>query len=1347
GWAALLGRLSGQEEVVVGSPVANRGRSEIEGLIGFFVNTLALRVDLSGRPTVAQLLQRVKERTLEGQSHQDLPFEQVVEIIQPPRSMAHSPLFQVMFALQNTPHKPLELPGLTASPLEGGHVTAKFDMVLSLVEAGNRISGDLEYATALFERDTAERYLRYWQRLLAAMTANEEQDVFCLPLLPQAERRQVVESWSAPETVYPTGRGVHELFEEQVRERPQALAIIEGGSELSYTELNRRANQLARYLRLKGLEPQGRVAILLERSVELVIAEIAIVKCGAIYVPIDPGFPLPRQALLIRDCQARFLVCTSKTAVPEGLASTCIHIDDCTAAAQEDENLHLPCSGDAAAYVMYTSGSTGIPKGVMVPHVAIERLVRNARYVQFLPTDRVAFASNPAFDAATMEIWGALLNGGAVAVIPQTEKLESVRFVRMLHEQQVTIFFMTTALFNHYAAVLPEAFRGRRAVLVGGDRVDVDAFRQVLSEGAPGHLIHVYGPTETTTFALSYEVRRIEEGATNIPIGQPIGNTQVYVLDGEGEPVPVGVAGELYIGGAGVAQGYLNRPELTAERFVPNPFCKRPGGRLYRTGDLGRWLKDGTIEFLGRNDQQIKIRGYRVELGEIEARLREHAGVREAVVVARGEGAADKRLIAYYTGTEGVRAETLRAHVAEVLPEYMVPSAYVRLEVFPLTQNGKFDSRALPEPESGAYATAEYEPPQGEIEKILAGIWVELLNVERVGRRDNFFELGGHSLLTVKMLERMRQQGLQTDVGSVFAAPTLAGLAAIVDVDSGPTIPANPITEECARITPEMLPLVKLSQSDIDRIVTMVPGGVGNVQDVYPLAPLQEGILFHHLSLTEGDPYLLGSLIRFDSRERLDAYLSAVQKVIDRHDILRTSILWEGLPEAVQVVWRKATLPVVEIEGEPGEPDVAHALRERFNSRNHRMDVSRAPLLHAYIARDINHGGWLLMQLLHHLAGDHTTFEVMLEEIETHLLGNEAQLPPALPFRTLIARARLGITTEQHEAYFRKLLAGVDEPTAPYGLLEVRGDGVEAEMTVDVEPALALRARERARQLGVSAASLFHVAWAQVLALVSGRHDVVFGTVLFGRMQSGTGSDRVMGLFINTLPVRIHVAKQGAADCVRSTHSQLIDLLRHEHASLALAQRCSAVPAPAPLFSALLNYRYGQPLTRSSEEARRVWEGTEYIYGEDRSNYPFSLDVDDLGTGFRLTTQVQHPADPGRICGYMHQALSSLVQALESAATVPVEDLAVLPERDLNRLLLEWNATALEYSASETAHELFEDQVRRDPGALALVCEQRSLTYGDLNRRANRLAHYLRKMGVGPDRRVAICVERNLSML
>src|SRR5215510_1061908 len=756
---------------------------------------------------------------------------------------------------------------------------------------------------------------------------------------------------------------------------------------------------------------------------------------------------------------------------------------------------------------MYTSGSTGIPKGVIVPHLAIERLVRNAEYVQFLPTDRVAFASNPAFDASTMEVWGPLLNGGSIAIVPQTEKLESARFVRMLLEQQVTIFFMTTALFNHYAAVLPEAFRGRRAVLVGGDRVDVDAFRQVLSEGAPGRLIHVYGPTETTTFATAHEIQKVEEGAKNIPIGRPIGNTQVYILDAEGEPVPMGVAGELYIGGAGVAQGYLNRPELTAERFVPNPFSKRLGARLYKTGDVARWLKEGAVEFLGRNDQQVKVRGYRVELGEIEARLREHKGVREAVVVARGQGAADKRLIGYYTGTDGLSAEALRAHMAEALPEYMTPSAYVRLEVFPLTQNGKLDSRALPEPDSGAYAAAEYEPPQGEIERILAQIWQELLNVERVGRCDNFFDLGGHSLLTVKLLERMRQQGLQADVGSVFAAPTLAGLAAVVDGDDGVSIPVNTITEQCTRITPEMLPLVKLTQLDIDRIVAIAPGGVGNVQDIYPLAPLQEGILFHHLSLTEGDPYLLGSLIRFDSRERLDSYLSALQKVIDRHDILRTSILWEGLPEPVQVVWRKATLPVRELEVDQGQPDVAHELRERFDSRRHRIDISQAPLLRAHIARDVHHGGWILMQLLHHLAGDHTTFEVMLEEIEAHLLGNAAALPPPLPFRTLIAQTRLGTTREQHETYFRQLLAGIDEPTAPFGLLQVRGDGIEAEVTIDVEPGLATRARERARQIGVSAASLFHVAWAQVLALVSGRHDVVFGTVLFGRMQSGTGSD------------------------------------------------------------------------------------------------------------------------------------------------------------------------------------------------------------------------------------------------
>ncbi|HEX8429811.1 MAG TPA: amino acid adenylation domain-containing protein, partial [Longimicrobium sp.] len=704
----------------------------------------------------------------------------------------------------------------------------------------------------------------------------------------------------------------------------------------------------------------------------------------------------------------------------------------------------------------------------------------------------------------------------------------------------------------------------------------------------------------------------------------------------------------------------------------------------------------------------------------------------------------DRRLAAYYVAERALDAEALRAHLRAALPEHMVPAAYVWLDRLPLTPNGKLDRAALPAPEGGAYATRAYEPPVGEAETAIAEIWAELLGVERVGRHDHFFALGGHSLLGVVLMERLRRRGLRADMRALFATPTLAELAASVGAEFvGEEIPANLIPAGCDAITPEMLPLVEFTQAEIDGIVAGVPGGAANVADIYPLAPLQEGIFFHHLVASEGDPYLLSMLFSFDGRERLDAYAAALSAVVARHDVLRTSLAWEGLPAPVQVVWRDAPFELEEVDAESA--DAARFLRERFHPRHHRMDLRRAPLLRAYAARDEASGRWVLLLTMHHLAGDHATLEVLRAEVQAHLLGQEDRLPAPQPFRNFVARARLGAGNDEHERFFRRLLGDVDEPTTPFGLLDVRGgDSAMGEARLDVDAELAARLRAGARALGVSAASLFHVAFAQVLARASGRDDVVFGTVLLGRMQGGEGAERAVGLFINTLPVRIGVGAASAEASVRNAHALLADLLRHEHASLALAQRNSGVAPSVPLFSALLNYRHGAAARRPDGEARGAVHS---IALEERTSYPLSLSVDDLGDGFRLTAQLPDRVGPARVCEMMHAALDGLAEALETAPGTPLALLDVLPEGERQLVLRAWNETAAEFPRASFVHDLFEAQVARTPDAAALVFEGDTLTYAQLNARANQLAHHLRELGVSPATRVAICIEHSPEMV
>ncbi|MEI1287308.1 condensation domain-containing protein, partial [Rhizobium aouanii] len=581
------------------------------------------------------------------------------------------------------------------------------------------------------------------------------------------------------------------------------------------------------------------------------------------------------------------------------------------------------------------------------------------------------------------------------------------------------------------------------------------------------------------------------------------------------------------------------------------------------------------------------------------------------------------------------------------------------------------------------------------------------------------------------LMERLRRLSLGVEVRTLFATPVLCDLAASLGSHHEVAVPANLIGEKSAAITPQMLPLIDLTQQEIDRIVSTVPGGVANIQDIYGLSPLQDGIVFHHLLASQGDPYLLVSEMAFADRGVLDRYLAAVQQVVDRHDILRTAFVWEGLSSPAQVVWRKAALDVSEVELDENDGPGREQLKRRFDPRQYRIDLGRAPLLRFVIAREPGSTRWLLLELQHHLIGDHTTLEVMHAEVRAVLEGRGHALAAPQPFRNLVAQARLGVSSEEHEAFFRTMLADIDEPTLPFGLIEVHGDGSGVGEAHRMLPqVLNDRLRAQARRLRVSLASLCHLAWGQVVALSSGREQVVFATVLFGRMHAG--ADRAMGLFMNTLPVRLDLDGTGVAASVRSTHARLAELLAHEHASLALAQRCSGVAAPAPLFSALLNYRHNTPAAMAGSTTDDGLSGVEWLGGEERTNYPLSLSVEDFGEALGLTAQVVEPVSADRVCGYMQRALEQLAEALERAPNTPVRELDILPPEERRYLLEELNRTEADYPSDLCIHELFEAQVRQAPEAVAVVHEDERVSYGELNARANRLAHHLIGLGVKP---------------
>ncbi|CAJ4636676.1 syringomycin synthetase [Burkholderia pseudomallei] len=1378
-WAAVLSRLSGQEEVVIGSPVAGRNRTEVEPLIGFFVNTLALRLDLSSEPTVGELLKRTKAQVLSAQAHQDLPFDQVVERVKPPRSTAHPPLFQVMFVWQNAHEGSLQIPGLRLSTWGDPLTMAPFELTLAVREHQDDIACTLTYATSLFDRATVERYLGHWLRQLDAMATDADPVVTGLPLLGEAERAQVLHGWNETGRAYARDACLHQLFEAQVSRTREAAAVICGDETLSYTDLDARANRLAHYLRGQGVGPDTRVGLALGRGVEMMTGLLAILKAGGAYVPLDPGYASERLRAILDDSRPAIVLADAagRTAL------------DALAGAPPIADLHADASRWSAlpstpprvegltprhlAYVIYTSGSTGQPKGVMVEHASVVNLWRaldEAIYRTHPSARRVSLNASIAFDSLVKQ-WVQLLSGRTLVVVPEPVRFDGRRLLDAIGRDRIDVFDCTPsqlALIEGARGPEDEAFP--QVTLVGGEAIGEGMWSELASASSRTYY-NVYGPTECTVDATLARIT-----AEHAPhIGGPLANVRAYVLNERLSPAPVGVRGELYIGGAGVARGYLNRPELTRERFIDDPFVA--GGRLYRTGDLARWRTDGSLEYLGRNDFQVKIRGFRIELGEIEAQLAKVTGVREVVVLARDSAAAvhdsatehatpnalspsletstataaatatatatEKRLVAYYTGDADVAA--LRAQAAQHLPSYMVPSAYVRLDAWPLTPNGKLDRRALPAPADDAYARAEYEAPQGAKEEALAEIWRDLLQVDRISRHDNFFQLGGHSLLAISLGDMMRERGLHADVRTLFNAETLAALAAQSGTDSiDVDVPPNLIPVGAARITPDMLPLVALTQPQIDAIAQQVDGGATNVQDIYPLAPLQEGMLFHHLLHTQGDLYLEPHLLAFRTRERLERFLSALQCVIDRHDVLRTGFFWEGVPQPVQVVWRRARLPVEYVELPDSHGDVASQLEARCDPRRHRIDIGRAPLVHCHVAHDARNDRWVLGVLTHHLVSDHTTLALLAEEAQAFEQGRGDALPPAVPFRNFVAHARLGTSEREHEAFFREMLGDVDEPTAPFGLLDVQGDG---SAIVEHRRALALglsrSVRAHARRLGVSAASVMHVAWSLVLARTANRRDVVFGTVLFGRMQGGAHAHRTMGLFMNTLPVRIALDESDVEASLIATHDRLARLLRHEHAPLALAQRCSAVPAQAPLFTSLLNYRY----SLHEEQGDATDDDVQFIAARERNNYPLTMIVDDMGEGFALTAQVDASIDAARVCAFMHTALEQLVRALDDARGAVLAELDVLPADEHRCVVSACNDTDAELPGVDFVDRRFEAQAARTPEAIAVACGAHALSYAALNRRANRLAHYLRAHGAGPERVVALALERSVDMM
>ncbi len=791
----LLSRYTGQEDIVVGSPIAGRNRSELEGLIGFFVNALVMRTDLSGDPTFRELLRRVREVALGAYAHSDLPFEKLVEELQPQRDLGQNPLFQVTFALHNAPDRDLNLPGIALTRLRVESGATRFDLELHLSEREDGLHGSFVFSSDLFDASTVERMASHFRTLLEGIAADPDSRIARLPLLAESERRQLLEGWNQTDAHRPRGATVHGLFEEQAERAPGAVAVAFGRESLTYGELNDRSNRLARYLSQRGVGPDVLVGLFVERSIEMVVGMLAILKAGGAYVPLDPNYPDERLAFMLQDASPALVVTQSGLAhrLPAGVGDGVVCVDRAwpTAALIETGRTAMTEPSESPAYVLYTSGSSGKPKGVSVPHGAVVNLlVSMADLLGLGSDDRLLAVTTLSFDIAALEIYLPLAVGARIVLASREVASSGVGLVEALGESGATLMQATPVTWR---MAIEAGWQGKSSfqILCGGEALSRDLANELTARS--NSVWNLYGPTETTIWSTAF---RVSDGNGPVPIGRPLANTKIYLLDATRRTVPVGVPGEIYIGGAGVARGYLNRPELSAEKFVADPFSGEPGARLYRTGDVGRYRPDGNIEYVGRVDDQIKLRGYRIEPGEIESALARHPDIATCAVAARQEPSGDKRLVGYVVSRERANPSVteLRESLKRELPDHMVPSAFVFLDALPLTPNGKVDHRALPAPEQvRPNLESAFAPPRSPVEVTVAGIWCQVLGLEKVGIHDNFFELGGHSLLATLVLARLRAAfSTRLPLRTLFEKPTVAELSAALQAGEGAAGPPRP---------------------------------------------------------------------------------------------------------------------------------------------------------------------------------------------------------------------------------------------------------------------------------------------------------------------------------------------------------------------------------------------------------------------------------------------------------------------------------------------------------------------------------------------------------------------------
>ncbi len=1338
----LLYRYTGSEDIAIGSPIGNRNQTELDGLIGLFVNTLVLRTNLAGNPTFEQLLTNVRSVALSAYAHQDLPFEVLVEELQPQRNLSYTPLFQIMFVLQNAPMSALELPGLTLTylPIDSG--TAKFDLTLDMTETAEGLYGAFEYNTDLFEASTIERMAEHLQTLLAAIVANPQQRLSQLPLLTPLQQHQLLQQWNNTQVTYPTEQCLHELFVAQVERTPDAVAVVYENQQLTYSELNAKANQLAHYLRSLGVKPETLVGICVDRSLDVVTCLLAILKAGGAYVPLDPAYPQERLAFMLQDAQVSVLI-TQQHLLENFSANqvniVCLDTHYQNIAAQSSQNPISQSTTDNLAYIIYTSGSTGQPKGVLVNHSHVVRLfAATESWYNFNQQDVWTLFHSIAFDFSVWEIWGALLHGGRLVVVPYWVSRSPTDFYELLVTQQVTILNQTPSAFRQLIQVEESLENNNinnlslRKVIFGGEALQIESLRPWFERhgDCSPQLINMYGITETTVHVTYRPLTMADLQVTSKSlIGRPIPDLQVYVLDSYQQPVPIGVPGEMYVGGAGVVRGYLNRPELTLERFISNTFDDSKFNRLYKTGDLARYLANGEIEYLGRIDHQVKIRGFRIELGEIEALISQYPGVRETVVIVRDSSADSQRIVAYVVPSiEQPLVSQLRSFLESKLPNYMIPAAFVTLEALPLTLNGKIDRQALPVPESTQILpSADIIPASTPIENLLAGIWAEVLGIDKVGIYNNFFELGGHSLIATRVISQIRQVfQIELPLRCLFERPIIAELAKEIAsaIDVNAKIAATNI-EQIARS-----PKLPLSFAQ---------------QRLWFLAQLEPNSAYYNIS----------AAVRLHGQLNVEALQQSFTEIIARHEALRTNFLTiEGQAIAVINAATPLTLPIIDISELPTHQLEAEVKQQTLQEAQKPFDLKQDLLLRVKLLR-LGAQEHVVLLTMHHIVSDGWSTGVLVREFATlyQAFCNRQALPlPPLPiqyadFAAWQRQWLQGEVLETQMSYWRKQLEDaprvLELPTDyPRPAIQTfRG----ATYSFNLSNQLSLALNKLSQQQGTTLFMTLLAAFQTLLYRYTGSEDMVIGSPIANRNQAEI--EGLIGVFVNTLVLRTNLAGN-------PTFSELLKRVRevalgaYAHQDLPFELLVEELQperdlSHTPLFQTMF------VLQNAPMSALELPNLTLSLLESDSATAQFDLTLDMTETESGLIGSLEYNTDLfqestiERMAGH----LQTLLEAIVANPQQRLSQLPLLTASEQHQLLRQWNNTEVVYPANQCIHELFEQQVERTPNAVAVVYENQQLTYRELNAKANQLADYLRSQGVSKNVLVGIIVDRSVEMI